>query len=84
MSASDVKVQKIGVIQHGVEGSDEYVLMRFPEPTTPHDAHEWLLPRVYRDTHQEAGGYFCNSVTIMPKPYLDNELVGVIHHRYDV
>ena len=79
-----VDVQKIGVLHVGVEGSDEYVLMRFPDPISIVDAREWLLSRVYRDTHQEAGGYFCNSVTMMPHPLFLDVFVGVIHHRYDV
>jgi hypothetical protein len=81
---NEVKTQHIGNIHFGIDGNDEYVLLEFAEDTTSDAANEWLLQQVYRDTTQEAGGYFCKRVTIMPNPYHANKFVGVIHHQYDV
>ena len=78
------KIEHIGNIHFGVDGRDEYVLLEFDEDTTSNAANDWLLSKVYRDTTQEAGGYFCKRVTIMPNPYHTNKFVGVIHHQYDV
>ena len=78
-----MKCEQIGKIEMGIDGCDEYVRLRANESTTVDQAHEWLLNRVYRDTNQ-AGGYFCHQVTIMPRPYFNDEFVGIIHHRYDV
>ncbi len=78
-----MQCESIGKIGFGIEGSDEYVRLRADETTTTDQAHEWLLQRVYRETHR-AGGYYCHRVTIMPHPYLDDEFVGIIHHRFDV
>ena len=80
----NAKIESIGRISHGVEGSDEYVRVRTEDAHTPSQVRDWLLPQVYRDTTQEAGGYFCHRVTIMPRPYLDDEFVAIIHHQYDV
>ena len=81
---NEVKTQHIGRIHFGIDGNDEYVLLEFAEDMTSNAANEWLLSRVYQDTTQEAGGYFCKQVTIMPNPYHANKFVGVIHHQYDV
>ena len=78
-------IDKIGAIHHGVEGSDEYVRIRTEGAHTPSQVKDWLLKRVYRDTTQEAGGYFCHRVTVMgPHPYMEDEFVAIIHHQYDV
>ena len=83
----EVNVTKIGRIDLGVEGSDEYVQLVFLcwRATPSKDfAHAWLLGRVYKDTTQEAGGYFCHNATILSHPHRSNEFVGIIHHRFDV
>ena len=77
-------IEKIGAIHHGVEGSDEYVRIRTEEACLLSVVKDWLLKQVYRDTTQEAGGYFCHRVTVMAHPYMEDEFVGVIHHQYDV
>ena len=77
-------IEKIGAIHHGIEGQDEYVRIKTEEACIPSVVKDWLLKRVYRGTTQEAGGYFCHRVTVMPHPYRDDEFIGVIHHQYDV
>lgn len=82
----EVDVTKIGRIDLGVDGSDEYVQLFFKGAMPPSKdfAHDWLLSRVYKDTTQEAGGYFCHRVTLLRYPQRKREFVGIIHHRYDV
>ena len=82
----DADVTTIGNIDLGVEGTDQYVHMFFLGEAIPSKdfAHDWLLGRVYKDTTQEAGGYFCHRVTILSYPQRKREFVGIIHHRYDV
>jgi hypothetical protein len=81
---NDVHVQRVGVLHDGIEGGDEYVRLTFPNKTSCKDAENWLLDQVYRDTTQEAGGYFCHYVTVMALPYNDSQFVAIIHYRYDV
>lgn len=81
---NDVHVQRVGVLDLGIEGGDEYVRLTFPNKTSCKDAENWLLDQVYRDTTQEAGGYFCHYVTVMALPYNDSQFVAIIHYRYDV
>jgi hypothetical protein len=84
----EVDVTKIGRIALGVDGSDEYVQLIFlgrrETPPSKDFARDWLLDRVYKDTTQEAGGYFCHNATILSYPHKANAFVGIIHHRYDV
>ena len=80
----DIKIETIGAISHGVNGSDQYVLLtRWGDDLTPEDAEDWLLPQVYRDTHQAAGGYFCHRVTAMHGESA-NKVIAIVHHQYDV
>ena len=84
MTQPEIRVTRIGVIDQGIEGRDEYVLLtRLDDDMTPEFAEDWLLPQVFRESIV-AGGYYCTSVTTMPRPYRDNEIVAIIHHRYDV
>jgi hypothetical protein len=80
----DIKIETIGAISHGVDGSDQYVLLtRWADDLTPEDAEDWLLPQVYRETHQAAGGYFCHRVTTM-QGESSGKVIAIVHHRYDV
>ena len=80
----DIKIETIGTISHGVDGSDQYVLLtRWGDDLTPEDAEDWLLPQVYRETHQAAGGYFCHRITTM-QGESSGKVIAIVHHRYDV
>jgi len=79
----EITVTNIGRIEHGIDGSDQYLLLSCGDDNLTEDqAHEWLLPQVYRETYQEAGGYFCKRVTVMQKT--DSQVVAIVHHEYDV
>jgi hypothetical protein len=78
-----ITVTNIGRIDHGIDGSDQYLLLsRSDANLTAIQAHKWLMPQVYRETYQEAGGYFCKRVTVMRKT--DSQVVAIVHHEYDV
>lgn len=79
-----VSIEKIGAIPLGVEGSDEYLRIKTEEAKMWDEVHDWLIQHYYKDTHQEAGGYYCHRVTVMRWPNRNDEFVGVVHHRYDV
>ena len=80
----EIEIQKIGRLNESHGSTDEYVLMtRKDDDLTPDQAHDYLLPLVYREG-RGAGSYFCHRVTILEKPYSTNEVVAIIHHSYDV
>jgi hypothetical protein len=80
----DILSESIGSIARGAGGSDQYVLLtRWVDDFTPQDAEDWLLPQVYKDTHQAAGSYFCHSVTTM-QGESSNKVIAIVHHRYYV
>ena len=81
----EIKVTQIGRIEMGIDGSDQYVLLeRRDADLSPKQAIEWLLPQVYRETHQEAGGYFCKRVSAVRTQYRKDSCICTIHHQYDV
>lgn len=80
----EIKVAKIGVIDQGIDGRDEYVLLtRSDDELTPEQAENWLLDRVYRHTDRP-GGYFCNTVLATQAPSSTNAVICIVQHRYDV
>jgi hypothetical protein len=82
----NIDYQTIGEIHLGAEGWDQYIKLKAKGGEAPmwDDVHDWLLRRHYRDTKEEAGGYYCHQVTVMPRPRYPDEFVGIVHHRYDV
>jgi hypothetical protein len=80
----DIMSETIGSISHGVDGADQYVLLtRWVDDFTPRDAELWLLPQMYKETHKEAGGYFCNRISTFQGESA-NKVIAIIHHQYDV
>jgi hypothetical protein len=78
----NVTLTKIGTVELGIDGADEYVLLKSEDDMDADAMHNWLLELYYRQTNRP-GGYFCTSVLILPHPNL-NTYVGAIQHRYDV
>lgn len=80
---SKYKVQKIGEINYGIDGRDEYLLAKgIEDEVNESELEEIYLSRFYRDCDYP-GGYFCHRVTVQKMPF-SNEAFIVIHHRYDV
>jgi len=78
----NVDMEPIGRILRGIDGSDEYVLLRSDDDVFKHDLEAWLLSLFYAES-TGAGSYFCTSVQVMRHPHID-KYIGIIYHRYDV
>lgn len=74
----------IGTICHGIDGSDEYLLVRDLEQELDQQHLALLLEqRFYCDTSRP-GGYFCHTQRIIPDPVHDYKCIVIVQHRYDV
>lgn len=80
----DYKVTRIGTVELGVDGSDEYWLVKNNvDGINPRDVERAFLAAVYKDTNAP-GGYFCHQVTITPQPLHNNQCIAIVHHRNNV
>ena len=80
---SKYKVQKIGEIDKGIDGKDEYLLAKdLEDDINVSELEETYLSRFYRECNY-SGGYFCHHVTVQKMPF-GNKAIIVIHHQYDV
>ncbi len=80
----ELKIQKIGIISLGMDGSDEYLLVRVVDgEATESQLYGEIMPRYYRDCSHH-GGYFCSSITIVKQQYSGDDFIVTVHHRYDV
>ena len=78
----NIKIEKIGCINNGIDGTEEYLLLTNNEDTLTEDqAWQYLHPMVYRDT-DTAGAYFCHTVKTLQKT--DNSVVCIVYHQYNV
>ena len=78
------KVQRIGKIDCGIDGSDQYLLVTSEDDSvTAEEVEHEFLTMYFRDTNH-AGGYFCHAVTVQKKERPACEFIVIIHHRYDV
>ena len=78
------KVERIGVIDKGCDGKDEYSLVTSDNDlVTALDVEDEFLSRYYRDSNH-AGGYFCHSVSAINKCYSETQFIVIIYHQYDV
>ena len=77
------EAQKIGFVDNGIDGCEEYVLITNDQDSIDVDAAwKWLLDQSCYSTDRP-GGQFCNAVEIIEKPRR-KELIGIIYHRFDV
>jgi hypothetical protein len=80
---NEFTVEKIGLIDHGCDGSSEYLLVTNPDDeTTPDQVIDFLLPLYYRDT-QTPGAYFCHTITATHYPHSLSKVIAVVHHQYN-
>ena len=80
---NDIKLTPIGNVDQQ-DGSDAYMLLtNLADDITPEQAHDWLLPRVYRDT-SIPGGRYCHTVLVSQYPYSTNKVICIVQNRYDV
>ena len=84
MTFENLQIKRIGAIDLGVDGSDEYLLVWDNEQDHQVEALEQhLLKRYYRHT-DTPGGYFCYAVDVGPCPRYEGRYIAIVHHRYDV
>ena len=84
MAVATITRIRIGTVSEGVDGVDEYNLLKSSEDDlTPEQAIAWLLPKVYRRC-SGAGTYFCHDVRAVQVQYSTSEVICTVEHRYDV
>lgn len=75
----------IGTTPLGVEGSDQYFVVRSDRPISDDDLREFVEHKFYVETYQEAGGYFCKQFDIFYRSYCnESQAIVRVCHRYDV
>ena len=82
MNVQIESIENIGAIERGIDGRDQYVLLRCDEDTSTDVLSERLLSLFYTES-TGAGSYFCTSVQVVRHPHID-KYIGIIYHRYDV
>jgi hypothetical protein len=84
MTFENLQTKRIGAIDLGVDGSDEYLLVWDNEQEhSAEELEQHLLERYFRDTNTP-GGYFCYSVIVGRHPYYTDKFIATVFHRYDV
>lgn len=84
LASLNIRIERIGAITKGVDGSDEYLLVTDLDGTLSLESlQEQLLQAYYKDANQP-GGYFCYAVNVAAHPFYDSAYIAVVHHRYDV
>ena len=78
----NIEIEPIGRILRGIDGSDEYVLVRSDEDTSPESIRRHLLD-IWAWDSKRPGGYFCSGVDVTPHAQA-GKYIGIIYHRYDV
>lgn len=77
----EIKTTTIGTIDNGCDGSETYILLTcLNDSLSENEAHQWLMPQVYRDTDRP-GGYFCHIVETIQKR--DNQVLCIVHHEFN-
>ena len=83
-TTAEIKFRKIGVIDNGIDGRDEYLMLtRLDDDMTPEQAHDWLHPQVFRESTQP-GSYFCRTVMVVQAQYSTNQVICTVQNRYDI
>jgi hypothetical protein len=80
----EITVEQIGMIDHGIDGADLYMLLvRKDDDLTPQQAQDWLLPRVYQRC-RGPGGVFVDTVLAVQAQYSKNQVICTVQHRRDI
>jgi hypothetical protein len=86
MEHEDFEIQPIGRIDNGIDGSDAFyqVTDKNYSPINADVVLDIFRTEFYRETYQEAGGYFCKHFEVYTNPIHDYRAVVKVEHRYDV
>jgi hypothetical protein len=75
----------IGNITYGIDGDDQYIkVVQVDGDAIDHLDLNMAIARRYRRDSSHPGSYFCHTWDICPLPWRDNEVIAIIHHRFDV
>ena len=79
------KLQVIGDVDQGINGRDQYVLIKdLEDEINLDDVRNFAEENFCYDTNRP-GGAFCYRITVVPaSPLHNNQCIAIIHHRYDV
>lgn len=84
LEASKLKIERIGALSSGIDGTDAYFLVSSNYDELDYGVVEQaLLPRFYKEA-RHAGDSFCTSLTVTPAAHVSNACIVIFHHRYDV
>lgn len=77
-------IRDIGTLDHGIDGSDQYLLVRdLEQEIDRRHVFDTIMPRYYRDCTRP-GGYFCKNLRVMADPLFTDQCIVIIEHRYDI
>lgn len=79
-----MKTQTIGVIERGIDGRDEFLLVTDSDDDLDlQEVQRILIEQFYVDTGTP-GGYFCHNVRVIPDDVHLDRCIAIVQHRYDV
>jgi hypothetical protein len=81
--AQEYKIKRVGTVDDGIDGSDEFFNVTCDEPIDKASLWEHFHDEFYYESQQEAGGYFCKRFEVYTSDYEYHAVVKV-EHRYDV
>lgn len=86
-----MKIEKIGSIDHGIDGSDTYVHFKIEysdKEANPDDiewedlVHERMAAMYWRECYG-TGQYYCTNILVMPMQYSSDCFIAIAQGRYD-
>jgi hypothetical protein len=84
LKLESLQTQRIGHVDLGIDGMDEYLLVtNLEDDLAPDDAVNLLMP-LYYDKGRGPGAYFCHNIRAVQAPYSTNSVIAIVEHRYDV
>ncbi len=76
------EIQPIGSIKRSIDGSDEYLLVKCEEDTSPEKIRRHLND-VWAWGSKKSRQYFCAGVDVIPHAQ-GGKYIGIIYHRFEI
>jgi hypothetical protein len=74
-----MKIQRIGCVEHGIDGWDDYILVKTQDVINLDEVRDFMEESHYCDG---SGLYFCNSLKVIRDG--DYSAIVIVYHRADV
>ena len=84
MELTDLHITKLGRVDFGIDGSDEYILAVNKVDDMDIEAAEALFLQTYYHRCRGPGTYFCDRVRAIPDPLHTDRCIVIVSHSYDV